>query len=487
MHLTTLHTPDALNARVSAGFVPPQLGAFDQWRVVRHLGSGATAHVWLMEHLADGSTVAAKTPRTEHDQHTLSQEAQLAAHLTHDNIVQLVDVGPPSGIGRDDRGVATFWEALPAGSLAALIGAAGPLSVAQTVTVVLPMVQATIYLHSQQIVHGDISPANILFDTSGRPVLTDFGAVRATAHAFTATGTPGFTAPEIDDPAGNLRGLGAAADCYALAAIAWFCLTGETPGPPEVRVPLMTLRPELDREIVEVLEAGLSGAPGLRPSLERMLFAVDSWAIPEPVDLYPVVDAELAMVLPTRKPRSQPRWGSRRERDSRVSQRVVLLAGLAALAVSAGLTWMATPHSTPLTSLPSHETTEVARTPDAQGIVDTLAKRRTEAWAQADPAAVGEYALVESEVFDADTAVLESLATTHDVLDGLRMRAVVDGVESTPQGIEASVQWRTDAYVQRDATGGVVQQVDSTTEHLVLGLESTAKGWRLGSVRAVEP
>lgn len=504
MNYSTLMSQASLGARISTRFAPSHLHAVDQWEVVRHLGSGSTAHVWLLEHESGRHHVAFKTPKSAEDLVMLSQEAELAKELEHQNIVRLLKDDAYAAIPGLAPDAGTCWEFLPGGSLGSMISAGGPLSVAQTVTVVLPMVQVVQYLHAKHIVHGDISPRNVLFDLTGRPVLIDLGSARATGQAKLVTGTPGFMAPEILETQAPLVGLGASADVYSLAAIAWFSLVGTAPGPPHTRVPLTTLQPDLDHDIVEVLEAALLEEPALRPGMEQLLASVAHWAIPEPVDLYASVGEEYELLLPTRKPRTSTTTGRRSTRNSAstrhqrspggssarstanriLAQRVFLGLSLFALATGTVLTAIYAPNESwqqtgvhADQAVPDHNTTV-----DFQQVVDELAKARSAAWALADAHMVADYAVQDSELFRSDTEVLESVAEMGHRLDGIRMRGAVESIEELPEGAQVQVSWRIDGYVQRDASGGVVQQVRSRQDQVGLVLVETPHGWRMHDV-----
>jgi len=80
--------------------------------------------------------------------------------------------------------------------------------------------------HSSGILHRDLKPENILIDRYHRWRITDFGIANVTGEDVAGTtGTPAFAAPE------QLLGeqQGPAADYFALAAIVYFTLTGDTP------------------------------------------------------------------------------------------------------------------------------------------------------------------------------------------------------------------------------------------------------------------
>ena len=504
MHYSTSMSSASLNERISARFAPPHLHALDQWEVVRHLGSGSSADVWLLKHASGRYRVACKTSKTPEDRARLSQEAELAKELSHENAVRHLEFTGCSDVPALDPATGTCWEFLPGGSLEGLVTAGGPLSVAQTVTVVLPMIQVIQYLHAKQIVHGDISPRNIMFDLTGRPVLIDLGAARASGHRTTITGTPGFMAPEIFDPSKPLTGLGASADVYSLAAIAWFCLVGIAPGPPDTRVPLATLQPDLDRHIVEVLEAALVEEPVLRPCVEQFLASVAHWAVPEPVDLYASVGEEYELLLPTRKPetdakprrrtyrrsgapqrvRSKDRHRRRGTPRRLVAQRVVVYLGIVLFVGGGVLTLAYGPDETsqPNRSQISASSSEKDVAVDFQSVVDELAKARSAAWALADVHLVPDYAVEGSELYKADTEILESLVDMDHRLDGIRMRGVVESVEPVSDGVQLQVGWRIDGYIQREASGEAVQQMPSREEQVELVVVETSSGWRMRDV-----
>jgi hypothetical protein len=91
-----------------------------------------------------------------------------------------------------------------------LRSARGPLSAGEAVTLTVPLADALEALHAAGLVHGDVSPANIVIGLDGRPMLVDLlGCLTGSA------GTPGFAAPEVQ------RGevCGPAGDVYALARV----------------------------------------------------------------------------------------------------------------------------------------------------------------------------------------------------------------------------------------------------------------------------
>lgn len=102
--------------------------------------------------------------------------------------------------------------------------------------------RAVSILHTAGIVHGDIKPQNILVETGGRLVLTDFGLSHLASQAKESTGapgTPGYTAPELFTGVSSSP----SSDSYALGVIICQLLTNQMPTlrvttyPPTIALP----------------------------------------------------------------------------------------------------------------------------------------------------------------------------------------------------------------------------------------------------------
>ena len=78
---------------------------------------------------------------------------------------------------REVRETGTEWllfsQYVVAGTLTALLSRRGPLTDGELVTLLSPLAEALDYLHRTGLTHGRVTPANIMFDADGRPVLTD--------------------------------------------------------------------------------------------------------------------------------------------------------------------------------------------------------------------------------------------------------------------------------------------------------------------------
>ena len=147
-------------------------------------------------------------------------------------------------------------------------------------------------LHSQELVHGDISPANLLRrDSDGLPVLLDFGLVAGTAAA-----TPGYAPPE------RVRVAEPWMDLHALAVVALVLLSGEDPARLLDPVTMawrwpaaLTAEPALQAQISRLLER----QPGERfASASQALAAFQAIPMPESTGPVPRADRTVALVPP---------------------------------------------------------------------------------------------------------------------------------------------------------------------------------------------
>jgi serine/threonine-protein kinase len=150
-------------------------------------------------------------------------EARAMARLSHPHIVTVHDTGEDGGR------LYIIMEYVGGGTLKDRMETAMPLR--EVTRIVAEVASALSYAHSMGIVHRDVKPVNVLMDTNGRAVLSDFGIAKvletsaALTHAGAGVGTPEYMSPE------QCRGVpvDARADIYALGVMLYEMLTGRTP------------------------------------------------------------------------------------------------------------------------------------------------------------------------------------------------------------------------------------------------------------------
>jgi len=185
----------------------------------RVLGSGASADVWGARVAATGDAVALKRiVVADRDQVRRARaEAALLSALDHPNLVRL------HALVSSGDSLVLVLDLADHGSLRDLLRARGRLTPGEVITALAPTAAAVSYLHSQSIVHGDVSAANILFTGSGTPLLGDVGVARITGDERDAESTPIYVDPAVAGGAAP----GRASDVFMLGAVAFHALTGE--------------------------------------------------------------------------------------------------------------------------------------------------------------------------------------------------------------------------------------------------------------------
>ena len=237
----------------------------EDYEVISRLGSGTFGSVWKVRDLTLSREVALKVlhPHVSSDEqavHRFRREAQLAAQLAHPAIVPIFDWDTNGGVS---------WytmELAEGGSLAELVKRSGKRTLEEIAPQIDFVLDGLAAAHSAGIIHRDLKPENILIDRWRRWRIGDFGVAKVTGEELLSgtTGTPEFSAPE------QLLGetQGPSVDCFELAAITAFLLTGEPPfGTGDGRVILARmLRMDVDLEgvppaIAAWLKRGLAPRP----------------------------------------------------------------------------------------------------------------------------------------------------------------------------------------------------------------------------------
>ena len=282
------------------------------------LGRGGTGEVWRAVPRRGGPPVAVKV-LVEGEPQRQAREAALLGELDHPHLVRLVEVVHQPRRGGVTR-VALVLDLLEGGSLGALLAVRGRLSPGEVVTVCAPVAAALAHVHAHGVVHGDLSPGNIVFTAEGRPVLTDLGVGRIIGETAAAEVTPAYVDPTV------ARGSapGPASDVFGVAAAAFHALTGIAPWnaatPADTLVvaahghlpDLAELAPDAPPALLEVIGRGLSADPHLRGSAAAFALDLRHACRPEPVALTPAAlsgtgpRTELTHVVPGRRPRPAP-------------------------------------------------------------------------------------------------------------------------------------------------------------------------------------
>jgi len=241
------------------------------FELVRELGRGATAVVYLLKDRALDRDVALKVIRAsfggdEEALARLQREARLVAQLTHPNIVKLY------GTHRlPDGSFALLMEHVPGRNLKEVLREEGAFTVQQTVEVLKDIASALAYAHRRRIVHRDVKPENIYIDEEvGAARLADFGVARPWDQDARLTlpgaslGTPAYMSPEqIDGLEVDGR-----SDVYSLGLVGYEMLLGQHPWEGEN---VFTIIYRQKNEELPVTALGLDDHPILAGIIEKAL------------------------------------------------------------------------------------------------------------------------------------------------------------------------------------------------------------------------
>jgi eukaryotic-like serine/threonine-protein kinase len=253
------------------------------------LGSGNSSEVWAARVAATGERVALKrVALTEPDALRAARtEAALLTALDHPHLVRLHALIPTP-----DAAVLVL-DLADGGSLADMLARRSRLGVGEVVTALAPIGAALAYAHQRGVLHGDVTPGNVLFTSIGLPMLGDLGVARIVGDSVAVRCTPEYIDPAV------ARGFvpGPSSDVFMLGAVAMRALTGSpvwrgttTAGIladaaagdlGHLRERLAVLPPP----VVAVLEQALVAEPHLRCTAAEFALDLRHSAAPMPVEL----------------------------------------------------------------------------------------------------------------------------------------------------------------------------------------------------------
>lgn len=253
---------------LSPEVLPCRFGRYD---ILGVLGEGEMGSVFLARDKQLDRQVAMKIPKANHTLEAamrFEREACVMAKLRHPNVCPVYDVGELDG---------THFLTMPyieGETLAEHLVPAWPQSCRQTAKLVRKLATALAAVHEAGVIHRDVKPANIMIDTSGEPIIMDFGLAKSASCSFAVkdrmVGTPAYMPPE------QVRGDvgGPTSDIYSLGVVMYEMLAGRIP---------------FEGTLTAVLRKAVSGEPPpppsrFNPGLDRKLEAICLRAMAKPVE-----------------------------------------------------------------------------------------------------------------------------------------------------------------------------------------------------------
>ena len=246
-----------------------------RYRVVRKLGTGGMANVYLAEDQELGRRVAIKMLDDRHAQdeqfvERFRREAKNVAGLSHPNIVAIYDRGEAEG---------TYYiamEYLEGRTLKELLVARGPTPLPVAIDYARQILAAVGFAHRNGIVHRDIKPHNVVVGPDGRLKVTDFGIARSGTSQMTETGSIIGTAQYLSPEQAKGAPVTPASDIYSVGVVLYEMLTGKVPftgdTPLEIAMkhlsttpePPSELRPDVPHELDSIVLRALAKSPADR-------------------------------------------------------------------------------------------------------------------------------------------------------------------------------------------------------------------------------
>ncbi|WP_344134846.1 protein kinase domain-containing protein [Luedemannella flava] len=294
---------------------------FAAYEVLQRLGAGGMGEIYLCRHRMLDRVDAVKVLHRHYAsdpvyRQRLRLEALSAAKLRHPHIVTIYTADEADGL------LYLAMEYIEGADLAAVIERHGTLDLARTVALLSPVAAALDVAHGAKIIHRDVKPSNVLVTPDDRSFITDFGISKVVGmepQGLTApgefVGTVAYCSPEqlCGEP------LDGACDQYALACVAYECLTGHPPyvrdsqvatisahltlPPPRIR----DIRPDLPAEIDAVFARALAKTADRRyPTCSDLIAALTKVLSGVPAPSVDLIDGPTMPLVRQRVPQPAP-------------------------------------------------------------------------------------------------------------------------------------------------------------------------------------
>jgi beta-lactam-binding protein with PASTA domain/predicted Ser/Thr protein kinase len=263
-----------------------------RYRILRRLGSGGMANVYLAEDEELGRRVAIKILNDRHASddsfvERFRREAKNAAGLSHPNIVSIYDRGEAEG---------TYYiamEYLEGRSLKDRIVAEGPLPIPAAIEATRQILHALGFAHRGGVVHRDVKPHNVLLaqdSAERRYKVTDFGISRTSASQMTEAGSIVGTAQYLSPEQARGAPVDQRSDIYSVGIVLYELLTGQLPFTGETPLEIAM------KHLSEIPKPPSSLRPEISPDLDMVVLRALAKDPDERFDSAEDMDAELTRV-----------------------------------------------------------------------------------------------------------------------------------------------------------------------------------------------
>lgn len=227
----------------------------DRYEIIRSIGEGGMANVYLAHDIILNRDVAVKILRGDlaNDEkfvRRFQREAISSSSLNHPNIVEMYDVG------EDDGKYFIVMEYIEGKTLKSLIKRRGALTLPEVIDIMLQLTSGIAHAHESYIIHRDIKPQNVMILEDGTVKITDFGiAMALNSNELTQTNSVMGSVHYLPPEQANGTGATIKSDIYSLGILMFELLTGKLPfkGENAVEIAIKQMRDSIP-SVVEMNE-----------------------------------------------------------------------------------------------------------------------------------------------------------------------------------------------------------------------------------------
>ncbi len=275
----------------------------DRYQIIKSIGEGGMANVYLAYDTILDRNVAVKVLRGDlsNDEkfvRRFQREALAASSLSHQNIVEVYDVG------EDNGEYYIVMEYIEGKHLKNLLKKRGKLTLSEAVDIMLQITDGMSVAHDSYIIHRDIKPQNIMILENGLVKITDFGiAMAMNATQLTQTNSVMGSVHYLPPEQASGQGSTLQSDIYSMGIVMYELITGELPfkGDNAVEIALKHLKeplpdirdkiPNVPNSIVNIIKKATAKNPKNRYADARVMHedlktCLDESRINEPIISY---------------------------------------------------------------------------------------------------------------------------------------------------------------------------------------------------------
>ena len=201
----------------------------ERYEIVKSIGEGGMANVYLAQDSILDRKVAVKVLRGDLSAddkfiRRFQREAQSVSNLSHQNIVEVYDVG------EEDGNHYIVMEYIDGKTLKQLLKKRETLTLTEVIDIMTQLTDGIAHAHESYIIHRDIKPQNIMIEDNGLIKITDFGiAMALNATQLTQTNSVMGSVHYLPPEQASGKGATIKSDIYSLGILMYELLTGNVP------------------------------------------------------------------------------------------------------------------------------------------------------------------------------------------------------------------------------------------------------------------